>query len=61
MNGSPGGGLNPRPHTYKACALTTTELRDNCKNGASYPIRTDDLQITNLLHYHCAKEAIGFN
>lgn len=42
MNGSPGGGLNPRPHTYKACALTTTELRDNWKNGAEGGIRTHD-------------------
>lgn len=41
-NGSPGGDLNPRPRTYKARALTTTELQDNLKNGAEGGIRTHD-------------------
>lgn len=28
-------------------------------NKAAYRIRTDDLLITNQLHYHCAKAANG--
>ena len=35
------------------------KMLEQISNKAAYRIRTDDLLITNQLHYHCAKAANG--
>ena len=35
------------------------KMLEQISNKAAYRIRTDDLLITNQLHYHCAKTANG--